>query len=232
MKPIAYVRLLAFALVPLSTFTASAMYDPSLGRWINRDPLGEPGFHAIRRVAEGKTRPGRLTVGAELIAGPNLYWFVGNRPINVTDPLGLQGYGNPVSGPNGPVGPSSPYVPGGPYYPNGYLYTPPPPSPFESCMNRCLLASGWAPALGVLAGTYASGTPTIPLKGGVGPLGSGRYATTGLSLLGPTTRQLGRLLNPVGDALAVGSGCYLIGITASCSAMCASDPDTAFSSPF
>lgn len=91
MKPIAYVRLLAFALVPLSTFTASAMYDPSLGRWINRDPLGEPGFHAIRRVAEGKTRPGRLTVGAELIAGPNLYWFVGNRPINVTDPAWASG---------------------------------------------------------------------------------------------------------------------------------------------
>jgi hypothetical protein len=58
--------------------------------------------------------------------GPNLYEFVGNSPINYVDYFGL--YGNPISGPNGPVGPSSPYVPGGPYYPNGYLYHPTQPA--------------------------------------------------------------------------------------------------------
>jgi hypothetical protein len=43
---------------------ASAFYDPTLGRWINRDPIGEQG-------------------------GPNLHGFVGNNPILKVDPFGL-----------------------------------------------------------------------------------------------------------------------------------------------
>jgi uncharacterized protein RhaS with RHS repeats len=43
---------------------ASAFYDPSLGRWINRDPIGEAG-------------------------GLNLYTFVQNRPVNAVDRNGL-----------------------------------------------------------------------------------------------------------------------------------------------
>ena len=44
-------------------------YDPTQGRWIERDPLG-------------------------LAAGDNnIYRFVGNNPVNVTDPLGLFGDG-------------------------------------------------------------------------------------------------------------------------------------------
>ncbi len=39
-------------------------YSPDLGRWINRDPMGEQG-------------------------GENLYAFVLNNPIDLTDPLGL-----------------------------------------------------------------------------------------------------------------------------------------------
>ncbi len=54
-------------------------YDPSLQRWLNRDPIGERG---------------------EI----NLYRFVTNDPINKLDPLGLY---NPITGPNGPVGPGS-----------------------------------------------------------------------------------------------------------------------------
>jgi hypothetical protein len=219
-------KLITF-LLPLLLFllcgqAALAYYDPGVQRWINRDPLGAPGFHVIRRVAEGKTRPGRLTVGAELIAGPNLYWFVGNRPINVTDPLGLQGYGNPVSGPNGPVGPSSPYVPGGPYYPNGYLYNPP-PTPIADCVNRCLVANGYGYALAGLGLSLGTGSTTVPLKGGVGPFGSGRYGTTLLSLSGSTLRDLGRLLNPYADAVCVLSASYLVGLIANCSAQCAND---------
>ena len=41
-------------------------YNPSTGRWINRDPIGEPG-------------------------GLNPYGFVGNNPLNSYDLLGLQG---------------------------------------------------------------------------------------------------------------------------------------------
>ncbi len=40
-------------------------YSPALGRWINRDPLGEAG-------------------------GINLYGFVGNNPISFVDPYGLE----------------------------------------------------------------------------------------------------------------------------------------------
>ena len=78
-------------------------YQPNLQRWLNRDPIGERG-------------------------GINLYGFVGNGPINKFDAIGLA-YGNPVSGPDGPVGPSGPYDFGGGYYPNGNSYSPEPIPP-------------------------------------------------------------------------------------------------------
>jgi RHS repeat-associated protein len=53
-------------------------YNPTTGRWINRDPLGEPGFEALR----GR-KPNLLGDGF------NLYGFVSNNPIGNTDFLGL-----------------------------------------------------------------------------------------------------------------------------------------------
>jgi RHS repeat-associated protein len=44
-------------------------YDPEVGRWLSRDPLHD----------------------AEESQGPNLYAYVANDPVNLTDPLGLFG---------------------------------------------------------------------------------------------------------------------------------------------
>jgi RHS repeat-associated protein len=49
------------------SLTRFRAYDPELGRWLSRDPLGN----------------------AEVQEGPNLYEYVGNEPINQIDPKGL-----------------------------------------------------------------------------------------------------------------------------------------------
>lgn len=53
-------------------------YDSNLQRWLNRDPLGEPGFEDLR----GRTARVRGD-------GPNYYAFVRNNPQNRVDPRGL-----------------------------------------------------------------------------------------------------------------------------------------------
>ncbi len=53
-------------------------YDPSTGRWLNCDPLGELGFETLRH--------GRANLLGD---GPNLYAFVQNNPVDRTDSLGL-----------------------------------------------------------------------------------------------------------------------------------------------
>jgi len=62
-------------------------YDPTMGRWLNRDPIGEAG-------------------------GLNLYGYVLNNPVNLDDPLGLDPPGYvPPSNKTVPVAPL-PQVPG------------------------------------------------------------------------------------------------------------------------
>jgi RHS repeat-associated protein len=64
-------------------------YDPSFQRWLNRDPLGEQGFETTRHIAARNIAFVRLSVGAEPLIGPNLYEFIGNGPMDGTDPDGL-----------------------------------------------------------------------------------------------------------------------------------------------
>ncbi|MCL4181637.1 MAG: hypothetical protein KJ072_28355 [Verrucomicrobia bacterium] len=54
----------ACLLLLLVGFEANAFYNPSTGRWLNRDPMSERG-------------------------GPNLYTFAGNSPVTFHDLLGL-----------------------------------------------------------------------------------------------------------------------------------------------
>lgn len=75
--------------------TALAWYDPSTGRWLTRDPIGEPGFEALRRVqavpqptSGVATAPGRW-IHRDRAGNENRYLFVGNNPVNHIDPLGL-----------------------------------------------------------------------------------------------------------------------------------------------
>jgi RHS repeat-associated protein len=58
---------------------AQAFYNPSTGRWLSRDPIGEPGHHTL----SGSRRP---SVPAE--AG-NLFCMAGNSPVTKVDLLGL-----------------------------------------------------------------------------------------------------------------------------------------------
>jgi len=68
----------------VGVFHASGFHNPHLGRWINRDPIGELGFH--------------LSARAHMDAAPhdggnrgNLYAFVSNDPLSKIDAFGLIG---------------------------------------------------------------------------------------------------------------------------------------------
>src|SRR5439155_1879632 len=54
-------------------------FNPSTGRWLGRDPLGEVGFECLRG---GKSK----TLGS----GSNLYAFLSNDPLDQNDYLGLE----------------------------------------------------------------------------------------------------------------------------------------------
>jgi len=69
---------LAMLIFLSATQLALAFYDPSLGRWLNRDPIGDKGFY---HVAKPRQEILRLT--------STTYHFVGNAPIDRFDSVGL-----------------------------------------------------------------------------------------------------------------------------------------------
>ena len=83
------------------TNQASAYYSPSTGRWLSRDPMGEPGFEALRatsvvpRVGQvastASLPPSRLFVRDAVIYRKQsiCYVFVANNAENYFDPFGL-----------------------------------------------------------------------------------------------------------------------------------------------
>ena len=68
MKPAAPLAPILPLLLSLAPFTAQCFYNPSTGRWLNRDPLPQ-------------NAPG----GAD----PNVYAFTKNSPVSMVDPQGL-----------------------------------------------------------------------------------------------------------------------------------------------
>jgi len=88
------------ALLQFATGVAQAYYKPQTGRWLSRDPVGEPGFQVLQ-AASGAPRAvpasadTALPAGrwferdSEVLSGPSLYGFVFNSPLNVVDVLGL-----------------------------------------------------------------------------------------------------------------------------------------------
>jgi len=81
----------------LTAQLASAYYCPSTGRWLSRDPLGEPGFENLRAtgmvspVGSVASRPTRWIRrdSMETKKEPNRYIFVKNNPESNVDWLGL-----------------------------------------------------------------------------------------------------------------------------------------------
>jgi RHS repeat-associated protein len=63
-------------------------YEPSLQRWLNRDPIGESGYTTMI-ARTGGPRLGILRAFAEQLEGPNLYCFVVNNSLSSVDLFGL-----------------------------------------------------------------------------------------------------------------------------------------------
>jgi len=108
---------------PTPTTTASGVsfygyrfYNPELGRWINRDPLGESAFRSVyqKQVSrEERRRLSRLLRQGE-------YRFVDNNALRHVDPHGLQFYEPPIGG--------HPWD--DPYYP--------PSTPIADCLEKII----------------------------------------------------------------------------------------------
>jgi hypothetical protein len=65
--------------------SAQAFYNPTTGRWLNRDPLGDAAFFVLH--SQGKPRTERAQLRAEALKP--LYAFIYNDPADRFDYLGL-----------------------------------------------------------------------------------------------------------------------------------------------
>ncbi|NOS72517.1 MAG: hypothetical protein HOP33_21670 [Verrucomicrobia bacterium] len=74
-----WLKLLFLCATLAAAIPAYAFYSPAQQRWLNRDPLGEPGFDLL---GESRSIHG--------VGGANLYLYVENNPITKRDPFGLQ----------------------------------------------------------------------------------------------------------------------------------------------
>lgn len=92
---------LALLLLCLAS-TSQAFFNPTVGRWASRDPIGEPGFtlltsgrQFIVEIASDGEGSGSLSHRRQNEV--NFYTFVLNSPQNNVDPLGLISFGGNCS---------------------------------------------------------------------------------------------------------------------------------------
>lgn len=82
-----------FLIALLTAQTASAWYDPSTGRWLSRDPVGERGFQLTQRIRTTTTPVATRWISRTPVAqkeAQNLYLFVLNNPVGFYDSDGLK----------------------------------------------------------------------------------------------------------------------------------------------
>jgi RHS repeat-associated protein len=79
-------RVLFLAQLLALVSSANAFYDPTVGRWLNRDPLGDEAF--LMEQMQGKPFEEQVRLREESFKNP--YRFVDNDPTNKFDPVGLQ----------------------------------------------------------------------------------------------------------------------------------------------
>jgi hypothetical protein len=75
--------LIAWLLLPQ---TAHCYYNPSTGRWLSRDPIGDQAFFTA--YSKGKPYEERQRIGREPLKP--VYIFARNQPLSNLDPLGLR----------------------------------------------------------------------------------------------------------------------------------------------
>ena len=83
MFSLATALLLSFIFVDI----ASAYHNPRTGRFLSRDPIGEPGAVLLRTAATGGAF---LPRDPHPVEDANPYHYVRNMPPNAVDPFGLQ----------------------------------------------------------------------------------------------------------------------------------------------
>jgi hypothetical protein len=100
----AHMKALLKLLTLLALFSAprlaSGYYDPGVQRWVNRDPIGDPGPKMVRNHIP--VRVHHFKNPGEYSEGSNLYRFVRNDSLDGIDPLGLELM--PPAGPTSPIG--------------------------------------------------------------------------------------------------------------------------------
>jgi len=93
------VAFVSSVFLQFATGLAHAYYNPQTGRWLSRDPVGEPGFQLVQRAIgtlPSHTPATSLPPGSWLVreqvrsrADADPYGFVGNDPLARWDSLGL-----------------------------------------------------------------------------------------------------------------------------------------------